>query len=89
MYGISYDSPTDNKAFADKSDFPFLLLSDEDHTIGETYDAGRPPEDPYASFPRRVSYLIDPDGILRKIYDVTDPGGHAGEVLTDLAAFER
>gem|GEM_PF-6240045 len=33
---------------------------------------------------RRWTFLIDPDGVVRKIYDVKDFGGHPDEVLTDL-----
>lgn len=33
---------------------------------------------------RRVSYLIDPDGVIRRAYTVTDAAGHADEVLRDL-----
>jgi len=32
-----------------------------------------------------VSYLIDPDGVIRRAYTVTDTAGHAAEVLADLA----
>jgi peroxiredoxin len=48
------------------------------------YGAKRAPDEQWPDFPKRVSSLIDPDGIVRRIYDVTDPGGHADVVLTDL-----
>ena len=35
-------------------------------------------------FPQRVSYLIDPEGVVRKGYVVADVRGHAGHVLDDL-----
>jgi hypothetical protein len=31
-----------------------------------------------------VSYLIDPDGVIRRSYAVSDTAGHAGVVLGDL-----
>jgi peroxiredoxin len=31
--------------------------------------------------------LIDPDGIVRKIYEVTDVAGHPAEVLADIVSF--
>jgi hypothetical protein len=31
-----------------------------------------------------VTYLIDPAGVVRKIYAVTDPGAHPEEVLSDI-----
>lgn len=44
----------------------------------------RPPTDQYAPYPRRVSYLIDPTGTIRRAYDVTDVADHAEAVLADL-----
>ena len=61
-------------------------MSDTDRTVGAAYDAGRPEGDPYADYARRISYLIDPEGIVRKAYEVDDPAGHAEVVLADLAA---
>lgn len=89
MLGISFDSPADNKAFAEKLDFPFRLLSDPDKAVGAAYGALRYAGDPYANYPQRHSYLIDPEGIIAKSYVVTDPGGHAVEVLADLAALQQ
>lgn len=89
MLGISYDPPEVNRAFRDKHGFPFPLLSDTDRSVAAAYGAGRDAGDPYADFPRRISYLIDPDGVVRRAYEVTDPAGHAGEVLADLAAEQR
>ena len=86
--GISFDAPADNKAFADKYDFPFRLLSDVDRTVGARYDAARPPDHPYPDFAKRVSFLIDPDGKVAKVYEVRDVAGHAAEVLADLEALQ-
>ncbi len=44
------------------------------------------PDEQYRDFPRRRSFLIDPDGVVRKIYDVTDTAGHPQQVLDDLIA---
>ena len=88
MLGISFDTPEDNKAFAEKHDFPFRLLSDPGKTVGAVYQTLRDADDPYANFPQRHSYLIDPEGRIAKAYAVTDPGGHAAEVLADLAALQ-
>ena len=49
----------------------------------------RDPGDKFADFPNRISFLIDPDGTILKVYRVADPGGHAAEVLADLAAARR
>lgn len=35
-------------------------------------------------FAKRLSYLIDPDGVIKKSYEVGDIPAHPGEVLDDL-----
>lgn len=89
MFGASFDTPEDNNAFAEKFEFPFRLLSDVDRTVGALYEVQRSADDPFASYPMRLSYLIDPDGVIAKAYEVTDPAGHATEVLADLEALKR
>jgi peroxiredoxin Q/BCP len=86
VLGASFDTPEENRAFAEAESFAFPLLSDVDRAVGTAYGATRPPDDQYAAMPRRVSFLIDPDGIVRKTYEVTDPAAHADEVLADLDA---
>ncbi len=44
----------------------------------------REPGDQYESLPKRISYLIDPDGIIQVSYEVSDPQSHAQQVLEDL-----
>jgi peroxiredoxin len=50
----------------------------------------RQPGEQYAEagLPRRISYLIDPDGRIAKAYDLAgqDLGAHAGEVLEEIRA---
>jgi len=86
VVGISFDTPADNKAFADAQEFGFPLLSDVDRQVGSRYDVLRQTDDQYVDFPLRLSYLIDPDGIIRKTYIVADVAGHADEVVRDLQA---
>ena len=54
--------------------------------MGEAYGTARPRDDDWAAVARRKTFLIDPDGVVRKIYDVKDFGGHPDEVLADLKA---
>jgi thioredoxin-dependent peroxiredoxin len=86
VLGASFDTPEENRVFAETESFAFRLLSDGDRSVGRAYDAARPDDDPLASLPLRVSYLIDPQGVIRRAYTVTDPTGHATEVLADLEA---
>jgi peroxiredoxin Q/BCP len=82
--GISFDAPAANQAFAEKYEFPFRLLSDVDHAVGAQYDTARPPDHQFPDFAKRISFLIDPEGRIAKVYEVRDTAGHAAEVLADL-----
>jgi len=86
ILGASFDTPADNKRFADAEAFPYRLLSDQDRSVGQAYGVAKGTDEQYADFPRRRSFLIDPDGVVRKIYDVTDTAGHPQQVLDDLIA---
>lgn len=85
MLGASFDSPAANKRFADKQRFTFPVLSDVDHAIGTAYGVVRPVGHKWAAVPRRVTFLIDPARVVRRVYDVADVAHHADEVLADLA----
>ena len=89
MIGASFDAVEDQKAFADSESFPFTLISDPDHAIGRAYDAEREEGEDYyeLGLPRRVSYLIAPDGTIAAAYDLAgqDLAEHAGVVLADIA----
>lgn len=60
------------------------MLSDVDRRVGLAYGVARDEDDKYAAFPRRLSYLIDPEGIVRRAYRVSDVASHSAEVLEDL-----
>ena len=82
MLGVSFDSPEKNRAFAEKNNLPFLLLSDKDHDVAKAVGASRA----LMPFAKRVSYLVDEDGIVLKVYPKVDPATHAQEVLEDYRA---
>ena len=70
------------KRFADKHSFPYALISDTSREIGRAFEADQEGR----NTPRRISYLIDPDGVIVKNYDLTgtDLSEHASEVLADI-----
>jgi peroxiredoxin Q/BCP len=84
VIGASFDTQQENKAWSDAQGFGFTLLSDVDHTVGRTYEVEREADDQYAAFPLRVSYLIDPDGIIRRTFAVSGVADHAAAVLDTL-----
>ena len=92
VLGVSFDSVADQKQFAESEGFPYPLLSDSDKAMGTAYDACRQQGEKYfeAGIPRRISYLISPEGKIAQAYDVEKQGldlaSHAAAVLADIRA---
>lgn len=82
MLGISFDGVAENRAFAEKFDFPFPLLCDTDRSVGLAYGACDSKD---AGYPARISYLVGSDGRVAKAYPDVDPGRHPDQVLQDLS----
>jgi peroxiredoxin len=89
VLGASFDMPAENKAFAEAQSFNFHLLSDVDRRVGTAYEVARQPDEQFPEFARRIAYLIDPEGVIRKAYEVGDVNTFAADVLDDLASLRR
>ena len=78
VYGVSLDSPESHREFRQKYDLNFPLLTDEGgraaETLGVLGDRGTA---------RRVTFLLDPEGRISKIYPEVTPQTHAEEILED------
>lgn len=85
VVGVSLDDTESHCDFREKYDIPFHLLSDADGRIHDLYDAwrtrlfGR-----HAIGVRRCTFLVDPQGIIRYVYRVVQPVGHAKAVRAKL-----
>lgn len=86
VLGISGDSVASHKRFVEKFSLPFPLLADTDKKVIKAYGSwgkkkmmGREYDGIF-----RNSFLIDPKGVLRKVYEKVRPELHAEEVLADL-----
>lgn len=77
VLGINYDSPASHKKFKEKYHLPFTLLSDPDGAIAKKYGA----TSLMYFVPRRVTFLIDEKGVIKKILDNVDPAHHAEDIL--------
>jgi len=84
VIGISYDTPEDNKRFAEDHGFEFPVLSDVAEETSESYETRRADDDKWSGIPFRSSYLIDPEGRIYKAYMVKDVRTHPQEVLDDI-----
>ena len=78
VLGISYDSPRSHRAFIKKYKLPFTLLSDGDKSVSKLYAANG------LLFADRKTFLIDPEGVIRKIYNKVDVTSHSIEILADI-----
>ncbi len=83
VVGVSFDTPQDNRPFAEKNGFPFHLLSDVDRKVGELYETKRAPGEQSPEYAKRRTYLIDPEGRIARAYRVTDIPAHPVQVLDD------
>lgn len=88
VLGVSCDSVKSHKKFHDKYHLTFSILADEKKEVVELYEVygkkkfmGRE----YMGI-NRVSYLIDAQGMIARVYENVKPAIHAEEVLTDLAS---
>lgn len=76
VIGVSVDSPWANKAFAEKYNLKFPLLSDHTREVSQRYDnvfAGLGGIEGYNVANRSV-FVIDKDGILRYKWTAPNPG---------------
>ena len=80
--GVSFDAPETNKAFKDKFDYPYDLLSDSDGAMSRAYGVA---EADSLKAPRK-SVLIAPDGTVAAAYGEVAPADHPDQVLDDLKA---
>lgn len=81
VFGISFDSVEANRAFAEKFDFPFPLLSDPEREVGLAYGTAKHATDGY---PARFTFVIGPDGKIEQAIETKDPGGQAEALLCAL-----
>lgn len=86
VLGISPDDERSHAKFRDKYELPFTLLADEDHAVAEAYGtwvqksfAGKK----YMGV-ERSTFIIDPQGTIKKVMRRVNPETHADDVLAAL-----
>ncbi len=86
VFGISADSITSHKKFAEKFNLNFSLLADEEKKVLKKYKVWTKKKMAGKTFfgIRRSSYLINPQGKIVKVYKTVKPAEHARQVLEDL-----
>jgi peroxiredoxin len=61
-------------------------LCDVDRAVGKAYGVERGPDEKFPEYPKRMTFLIAPDGTIAKVYEVTDVATHPDDVLADIRA---
>jgi thioredoxin-dependent peroxiredoxin len=64
VIGVSSDDQASHVKFAERHSLPFTLLSDEDGSLRAAYGVRKT----LGILPGRVTYVIDPDGVVRKVF---------------------
>ncbi|ELS01961.1 Peroxiredoxin [Xenococcus sp. PCC 7305] len=78
ILGVSVDDVDSHREFCDAEGLKFPLLADTDGSVSKAYGSW------LGISSLRHTYLIDPDGVLRKIFLGVNPNRHSQEVLTSL-----
>jgi thioredoxin-dependent peroxiredoxin len=83
IVGVSPDQTEAQAAFKSKFNLPFTLLADTDHKAAELYGVWKE-KNMYGRKSmgvERSTFVISPDGIIKKIFPKVKVEGHTEEVL--------
>ena len=82
VVGVSLDDSESHAEFAQKYHLPFPLLAGKNTDVADRYgvilNLG------LFKMARRYTFLIDPQGKIKKIYDKVETSRHSGEIIGDL-----
>lgn len=89
LLGVSKDSVSSHKKFSEKYHLNFPIVSDEKKEVIEKYNAWGKKTFMGREFEGilRMTYLINPIGMIQKVYEKVNPLIHAGEILADLKTY--
>jgi peroxiredoxin Q/BCP len=86
IVGVSADNIDSHQQFCTKESLTFKLLADPDKKVIAAYGSAMAQNPNYAA---RNTFIIDPKGVIRKVYVGVKPQAHSEEVLTALAELQR
>jgi len=82
VFGVSMDDEVSHQAFTNKFSLPFPLLADIDGAITKAYDVEG--EMNGMRYAKRVTYVIDGNGTIAKVYGTVNAATHAEDILAEL-----
>ncbi|NLX97229.1 MAG: thioredoxin-dependent thiol peroxidase [Rhodopirellula sp.] len=88
VLGVSTDDVTSHEKFRDKFSLNFPLLADTEHKVAEKYGAWREKTrfGKTSMGIQRSTYLIDAEGVVRKVWKSVKVEGHDEAVIAALEA---
>jgi peroxiredoxin Q/BCP len=84
VLGVSVDNTDSHQAFTEKYNLPFPLVADTDKNITTTYGV----LNEKWKMARRVTFLIDEEGKIQKIFETVKPDQHPQEILDALRSHQ-
>jgi len=88
IVGVSQDDVESHKNFCNKFSFAIDLLADTQATLLKACSVGQS-EYKGTMYWDRTSFVVDPNGIIRKVYAKVDPNGHEQVLLDDIAKLQQ
>jgi peroxiredoxin Q/BCP len=90
VIGVSKDSASSHKKFAEKNNLNFTLLSDPNHEAIEAYESWKPLKFAGHEYmgTMRNTFIISPKGVIAKKYEGVDPKTHVSQILEDLKSLQ-
>ena len=87
VVGVSEDDVASHKNFCNKFSFTIDLLADPNHELLQAAGVGQS-EYKGTMYWNRTSFVVDPEGNLRKTYEKVSPEGHERVLLDDIKAMQ-
>ena len=87
VVGVSADDVDSHKSFCNKFGFTIDLLADPNHELLNAAGVGQS-DYKGTMYWDRTSFVIDPEGTLRKTYLKVQPEGHEQVLLNDIKAMQ-
>jgi peroxiredoxin Q/BCP len=86
ILGVSPDSVSDQSTFKEKHNLPFTLLDDTEHEVSEAYGVWGLKKFMGKEYMgvHRTTFLIGPDGKIKRVFEKVKPAQHSGEILAAL-----
>ena len=88
VVGVSQDDVDSHKNFCDKFDFKVDLLADTEGKLMTALGIGQS-EWQGMKFWERTTFVIDPEGTVRKVYEKVNPQGHEQVLLEDIKGLKQ